>query len=174
MGKNSFDLSSLSDSEIETLLTDFILEAYKRGGQLAIDAITKADEIYNQATIEERTTSATLSKALENNLSIRKGWNEKKLIANKLFGFFNTTDITVSLWSSSKERRVYLYKTSTRSTSYKGDEIAVLYYTGNANKPPMHLETYIVESRNKDELIKLLAEIAEKYNFMTLDINTLV
>lgn len=174
MGKNSFDLSSLSDDEIELLLTDFILEAYKRGGQLAIDAIVKADEIYNQATIEDRAKSATLTKALENNLSIRKAWDEKKLIANKLFSFFNTTDITISMWSSSKERRVYLYKTSSRSNSYKGDEIAVLYYSGNDNKPPMHLETYIVESRNKDELKKLLASVAEKYNFMTFDVSTLI
>ncbi|HEY1056449.1 MAG TPA: hypothetical protein VGE24_14990 [Emticicia sp.] len=174
MGLNSFDLSSLSDDEIETLLIDLILEAYTRGGQIALNAIYKADEIFNQATTEEKTKASTLAAAFQKNLSIKKTWEDKRLIANKLFYFFNNTDITLSLWSSEKERRVYLYKTSTRTNTYKGDEIAVLYFTGNANKPPLYLETYIVESKNKDELIKMLAEIAEQYIFMTIDVATLV
>lgn len=170
MGKNVVDLSSLSNDEIEALLIDLILEAYSRGGQIAIKAIYQADEIYSNASDEEKSNSATLAKALTNNLNMKKAWDERKVVADKLFKFFNTTDITVKTWSTNKERRLYLYKTSTRNGSYKGDEIAVFYYTGNAQNPPRYLSTYIIESRNKDELIKLLAEIAEQFLFLDLDV----
>lgn len=173
MGKNSFDLSSLSDDEIETLLTDLILEAYQRGGQIAINAIYKADEIFNQASIEQKAKASDLAQALTNNLGVKKAWDEKKLIANTLYNFFGSKDITVAMWSTNKERRVYLYRTSTRSNFYKGDEMAVLYYTGNATKPPLHLDVPL-GTDNKEELKQILADLARKWVFLNLDIGTLL